>query len=98
MKIIHYYSLLFIRVLSHLLGIVYRFAHGLAHADRGGGVLRGHLRAAHGGREEALGREVLDVREVHREPGLEASIGEGPNHSNFSDQSSARTLGIRNEP
>ena len=32
------------------------------------------------------------------EPELKGSIGEGPNHSNFSDRSSARILGIERKP
>ena len=32
------------------------------------------------------------------EPGLKGSIGEGPNHSNYSDQSSVRILGIERKP
>ena len=48
-------------------------------------------------------------RELHRRgadppavvlpgPGLKGSIGEGPNHSNFSDRSSDRILGIQRKP
>ena len=40
--------------------------------------------------------EVRVMKEVA--PGLKGSIGEGPNHSNFSDRSSVRILGIERKP
>ena len=39
---------------------------------------------------EDLGEPTAARRSRHDEPKLKGSIGEGPNHSNFSDQSSVR--------
>ena len=43
---------------------------------------------------DALRRAPLDVQRqvVERGPGLKGSIGEGPNHSNFSDDSSVNIV------
>ena len=37
-------------------------------------------------------QRLADKKLAEHEPGLKGSIGEGPNHSNFSDRSSVRTL------
>ena len=42
--------------------------------------------------------QVLADEAGHFEPKLRGSIGDGPNHSNYSDQSSVRILGIRRKP
>ena len=42
--------------------------------------------------------EVLPVRRKALQSELKGSIGEGPNHSNFSDRSSVRILGIQRKP
>ena len=46
------------------------------------------------------GRRVAPPRRRAEQPAasLEGSIGEGPNHSNFSDRSSVRILGIERKP
>ena len=46
--------------------------------------------------DEATVVELPEVSTYH--PQLKGSIGEGPNHSNFSDQSSVRILGIERKP
>ena len=47
---------------------------------------------------EELPRELRLRGAVHPPPKLKGSIGEGPNHSNFSDRSSVRILGIQRKP
>ena len=55
-----------------------------------------HLRNRAAGAEPGRRRVAEGV--VRRRPRLKGSIGEGSNHSNFSDRSSVRILGIQRKP
>ena len=58
-----------------------------------------HREAKKAAKTAAVHAEVLERLEARElRPKLKGSIGEGPNHSNFSDRSSVRILGIERKP